>query len=248
MCLRYVVPSLFSFLYFINRHVLPSHLFFFFFQLHDGLIPWLGLRDGSFLSSINFKGDHRARQDREKDGAALWKKLNQFLDFVVEESMLYDVLRSAEPPSLSVFSPSLKPHRGTYSRREPPMRRGERGVEARFEHVLHVLTHLREHLSPQRWDELSRLRREFEHTCNNVIAQANSVLSRAKQKGRIMLIGAEGLLSTMGLCAVLGLQVDYRDVWTVKGSVDMMMGAIGEARKYDKVRTRGGWWLVGWWP
>ncbi len=186
-------------------------------ELHDGLLPWQALRSDAFAAMLG-RGERRSRSELERDGKWLWEGLNRLLDLVAEEELLYHVLRRVEPPNLLLLDEHLRPRAGDFRRNDRELRPGDKGAAARFEHVMYAMDHLKTLLGPARWEELVRMRRDADRDLNGALSRVDEVLRVAQSRGmRVVLVGEEGLISTLALVAVLGLAVDPRDVWTAKG-------------------------------
>ncbi len=187
------------------------------FELHDGLLPWQSLRNGSYADTLS-RSDRRTRSELDGDGKWLWDTINKTLDAVAEEYLLYHSLRPAEPANVCQLDEHVRPRMGDYRRSDKETRPGEKGVIARFEHVMYVMQHLSKELSPARWDDVTRLRKDVNRFLGGALSKADALIREAEAMGaRIVVAGEEGLISTLALCAVLGLPVDPRDVWSVKG-------------------------------
>lgn len=221
-------------------------------ELHDGLLPWRGLTDGSRVAP-HIPAGERARVGRlllDDTDAMVLEVVRAHLWWDLLEPTLLDANLRSLGPSLHASATSQYGFASFTSDRLMQAARGGRpdrkGLLNRCQFVLHLLGDfgaLERALGTTRWAQVRELRQRWEAVTGGALVAAARCLEAARG-ARVVVFGRAPLLLSLALLALLGLAplVDLRDVWSIAaGPAPLAAHLVGAAAGTRRVALLSEW-------
>lgn len=201
-------------------------------QLHDGLLFWNSLKDGSFVHCCDFPPSADLASLR-KQGAELFEETQRLVQSIADDHFWFQLLKTVSQEA----NPRLVHHlirASATSKFGIPTFEGDRliaalkqgrtdrkGYHNRMQYILHLMegTNLEFKIGRDQWLDVIRLRDRWNEVTNGTLREATELLKTASN-ARIVMVGTEPLLLTFAFCYVMGFgpYVDGRDIWTTTGA------------------------------